>query len=101
MQADLIFTEELKRSGQYDKIWQAFAALLPVKAVGVMGDSRSYGYIIVLRAVTSLDGMTADWAKIPAEVLERAASRIVKEARGVTRVLYDVTQKPPATIEYE
>ena len=100
-EADLIFTEELKRSGQYDKIWQAFAALLPVKAVGVMGDSRSYGYIIVLRAVTSLDGMTADWAKIPAEVLERAASRIVKEARGVTRVLYDVTQKPPATIEYE
>jgi GMP synthase (glutamine-hydrolysing) len=100
-EADLIFTEELKRSWQYDKIWQAFAALLPVKAVGVMGDSRSYGYIIALRAVTSLDGMTADWAKIPAEVLERAASRIVKEVRGVTRVLYDVTQKPPATIEYE
>jgi len=100
-EADLIFTEELKRSGQYDKIWQAFAALLPVKAVGVMGDSRSYGYIIALRAVTSLDGMTADWAKIPPEVLERTASRIVKQVRGVTRVVYDITQKPPATIEYE
>lgn len=100
-EADLIFTEELKKSGQYDKIWQAFAALLPVKAVGVMGDSRAYGYVIALRAVTSLDGMTADWAKIPADVLERTASRIVKEVRGVTRVLYDITQKPPATIEYE
>ena len=100
-EADLIFTEELKRSGQYDQVWQAFAALLPVKAVGVMGDSRSYGYIIALRAVTSLDGMTADWAKIPPEVLERTASRIVKQVRGVTRVVYDITQKPPATIEYE
>lgn len=100
-EADFIFTEELKKSGQYDKIWQAFAALLPVKAVGVMGDSRSYGYIISLRAVTSVDGMTADWAKIPNEVLEAAASRIVKNVRGVTRVVYDITQKPPATIEYE
>ncbi|MBI3036383.1 glutamine-hydrolyzing GMP synthase [Candidatus Woesearchaeota archaeon] len=100
-EADLIFTEELRKSGQYDKVWQAFAALLPVKAVGVMGDSRSYGYIIALRAVTSVDGMTADWAKIPNDVLERAASRIVKNVRGVTRVLYDITQKPPATIEYE
>jgi len=100
-EADFIFTDELKKSGQYDKIWQAFAALIPVKAVGVMGDSRSYGYIIALRAVTSADGMTADWAKIPNEVLERTASRIVKNVRGVTRVLYDITQKPPATIEYE
>ena len=100
-EADFIFTEELKKSGQYDRIWQAFAALLPVKAVGVMGDSRSYGYIISLRAVTSVDGMTADWAKIPANVLESAASRIVKNVRGVTRVVYDITQKPPATIEYE
>ncbi len=100
-EADFIFTDELKKSGQYDKIWQAFAALLPVKAVGVMGDSRSYGYIITLRAVTSVDGMTADWAKIPNDVLERTASRIVKNVRGVTRVLYDITQKPPATIEYE
>ncbi len=100
-EADFIFTDELKKSGQYDKIWQAFAALLPVKAVGVMGDSRSYGYIISLRAVTSVDGMTADWAKIPNDVLERIASRIVKNVRGVTRVVYDITQKPPATIEYE
>ncbi|MBI2176017.1 glutamine-hydrolyzing GMP synthase [Candidatus Woesearchaeota archaeon] len=100
-EADFIFTDELKKTGQYDKIWQAFAALLPVKAVGVMGDSRSYGYIISLRAVTSVDGMTADWAKIPNDVLERAASRIVKNVRGVTRVVYDITQKPPATIEYE
>ncbi len=99
--ADAIFTEELKKSGQYDKIWQAFAALLPVKAVGVMGDSRSYGYVIALRAVTSIDGMTADWARIPPEVLERTANRIIKQVRGVTRVLYDVTQKPPATIEFE
>ncbi len=100
-EADFIFTEELKKSGQYDRIWQAFAVLLPVKAVGVMGDSRSYGYIISLRAVTSVDGMTADWAKIPNGVLEAAASRIVKNVRGVTRVVYDITQKPPATIEYE
>lgn len=100
-EADFIFTDELKKSGQYDRIWQAFAALLPVKAVGVMGDSRSYGYIISLRAVTSVDGMTADWAKIPNDVLERTASRIVKNVRGVTRVVYDITQKPPATIEYE
>ncbi len=100
-EADFIFTDELRKSGQYDRIWQAFAALLPVKAVGVMGDSRSYGYIISLRAVTSVDGMTADWAKIPNDVLERAASRIVKNVRGVTRVVYDITQKPPATIEYE
>lgn len=100
-EADFIFTDELKKSGQYDKIWQAFAALLPVKAVGVMGDARSYGYVIALRAVTSVDGMTADWAKIPSNVLESAASRIVKNVRGVTRVVYDITQKPPATIEYE
>jgi GMP synthase (glutamine-hydrolysing) len=100
-EADFIFMDELRKSGQYEKIWQAFAALLPVKAVGVMGDSRSYGYIIALRAVNSVDGMTADWSKIPNDVLERTASRIVKNVRGVTRVLYDITQKPPATIEYE
>ena len=100
-EADFIFTDELKKSGQYDKIWQAFAALLPVKAVGVMGDSRSYGYVIALRAVNSVDGMTADWSKIPYSLLERTASRIVKQVRGVTRVVYDITQKPPATIEYE
>ncbi len=99
--ADAIFIDELKTSGQYDKIWQAFAALLPVKTVGVMGDSRTYEYAIALRAVTSVDGMTADWAKIPPEVLERISNRIVNEVRGANRVLYDVTQKPPGTIEYE
>ncbi len=99
--ADSIFIDELKTSGQYDKIWQAFAALFPVKTVGVMGDSRTYEYAIALRAVTSVDGMTADWAKIPPEILERISNRIVNEVRGANRVLYDVTQKPPGTIEYE
>ncbi len=100
-EADYIFIEELKKSGFYDQVWQAFAALLPVKSVGVMGDSRTYEYIISLRAVTSVDGMTADWAKLPTELLERISTRIVNEVRGANRVLYDVTQKPPGTIEYE
>src|SRR3989338_2037016 len=99
-EADAIFTEELKKSGYYNKTWQAFAALLPVKAVGVMGDARAYGYIIALRAVTSTDAMTADWARLPDELLERISARITKKVRGVTRVVYDITQKPPATIEY-
>ncbi|MBI2664509.1 glutamine-hydrolyzing GMP synthase [Candidatus Woesearchaeota archaeon] len=100
-EADSIFTEELKKSGYYEKTWQAFAALLPGKAVGVMGDARAYGRIIALRAVTSQDAMTADWAKLPNELLERTSSRITKRIKGVTRVVYDITQKPPATIEYE
>lgn len=100
-EADAIYVEELKKSGEYGKIWQAFAALLPVKSVGVMGDARTYDYIISLRAVDSVDGMTADWHKMPGDLLERISSRIVGEVRGVNRVLYDVTQKPPATIEYE
>ncbi len=100
-QADAIYIEELKTVKLYNKIWQAFAALLPVKTVGVMGDARTYQYIISLRAVTSVDGMTADWFKIPQDVLEKIASRIVNEVRGVNRVVYDITQKPPATIEYE
>ncbi len=100
-EADAIFMEELKKSGYYEKTWQAFAALLPVKAVGVMGDSRAYGYIIALRAVTSQDAMTADWARLPNELLERISTRITKKVKGVTRVLYDISQKPPATIEYE
>ena len=99
--ADFIFIDELKKSGYYSKTWQAFAALLPVKAVGVMGDARTYEYIISLRAVTSLDAMTADWAKLPNELLEKISNRIINEVRGVNRVLYDVSQKPPATIEYE
>lgn len=100
-EADRIFIEELKRSGEYDKVWQAFAALLPVKSVGVMGDDRTYEYIITLRAVTSLDGMTADWARLPESLLKRASSRIINEVKGVNRVLYDISQKPPSTIEYE
>jgi len=100
-EADAIFIEELRKSGYYHKVWQALAALLSVRAVGVMGDARSYDYIIALRAVTSVDAMTADWARLPSELLERISNRIVNEVRGVNRVVYDVTQKPPATIEYE
>ncbi len=100
-EADAIYIEELKKRGLYNKIWQAFAALLPVKSVGVMGDERTYEYMVALRAVTSEDGMTADWFKMPPDVLERISSRIVNEVKGVNRVVYDVTQKPPATIEYE
>jgi len=100
-EADAIFTEELKAAGEYQKIWQSFAALLPLKVVGVMGDARTYEYIIALRAVDSIDGMSADWHKMPHELLEKISSAIVGRVRGVNRVLYDVTQKPPATIEYE
>ena len=100
-EADYIFIEELKKSKFYDKTWQAFAALLPIKSVGVMGDARTYEYIISLRAVTSVDAMTADWAKLPDELLEKISNRIINEVRGVNRVLYDISQKPPATIEYE
>ena len=100
-EADYIFIEELKKSKLYDKVWQAFVALLPVKSVGVMGDARTYEYIISLRAVTSLDAMTADWAKLPNELLEKISNRIINEVSGVNRVLYDISQKPPATIEYE
>ena len=100
-EADYIFIDELKKSRFYDKTWQAFAALLPVKSVGVMGDSRTYEYVISLRAVTSIDAMTADWAKLPNELLERISNRIINEVRGVNRIVYDITQKPPGTIEYE
>jgi GMP synthase (glutamine-hydrolysing) len=100
-EADDIFISELKKTDLYNKIWQAFAALLPLKTVGVMGDARTYEYIISLRAVTSRDGMTADWAKIPTKVLEKISSRIINETKGVNRVVYDISQKPPATIEYE
>jgi GMP synthase (glutamine-hydrolysing) len=100
-EADFIFIEELKNSKFYDKTWQAFAALLPVKTVGVMGDARTYEYVISLRAVTSVDAMTADWAKLPNELLEKISNRIINEVRGVNRIVYDITQKPPGTIEYE
>ncbi len=100
-EADAIFIGELKKSGYYEKTWQAFAALLPVKSVGVMGDERTYGHIVAIRAVTSSDAMTADWAKLPTELLERVSNEIVRKVKGVNRVLYDVTQKPPGTIEFE
>ena len=100
-EADAIFIEELKESGWYKLTSQAFAVLLPVRTVGIMGDERTYENMCALRAVTSEDFMTADWAKLPHELLERTASRIVNEVRGINRVVYDVTSKPPGTIEYE
>ncbi|MEM1116574.1 MAG: glutamine-hydrolyzing GMP synthase [Bacteroidota bacterium] len=100
-QADAIWLDELETSGTYDDVWQAFAVLLPVKSVGVMGDFRTYEQAVCLRAVTSTDGMTADWAKVPYEVLGRASNRIINEVRGINRVAYDVSSKPPATIEWE
>ena len=100
-QADHIFIEGIQKAGLYDEIWQAFAVLLPVKSVGIMGDERTYENACVLRAVTSLDGMTADWAKIPADVLGRISNKIVNEVRGINRVLYDISSKPPGTIEWE
>ena len=100
-EADFIFIDELKKSKLYGKVWQAFAALLPIKAVGVMGDARTYQYILSLRAVTSVDAMTADWARLPNDFLEKVSNRIINEVKGVNRVLYDISQKPPATIEYE
>ncbi len=100
-QADTIWLDELVTSGTYDDVWQAFAVLLPVKSVGVMGDFRTYEQAVCLRAVTSTDGMTADWARLPYEVLGRASNRIINEVRGINRVAYDVSSKPPATIEWE
>jgi len=99
--ADDIYISELRRGDQYDKIWQAFAVLLPVQSVGVMGDERTYENVIALRAVTSTDGMTADWAQIPNDILARISNRIINEVRGVNRVCYDISSKPPATIEWE
>jgi GMP synthase (glutamine-hydrolysing) len=100
-QADVIFIDELKASGLYDEVWQAFVVLLPVRSVGVMGDERTYENAVCLRAVTSVDGMTADWAHLPYEFLARVSNRIINEVRGINRVAYDVSSKPPATIEWE
>ncbi len=100
-EADAIFIEELRASGDYDRTAQAFAVLLPVQSVGVMGDGRTYENVAALRAVTTVDYMTADWARLPHDLLDRVARRIVGEVRGVNRVVYDITSKPPATIEWE
>ena len=100
-EADDIFIQELKHSNLYDDIWQAFVVLLPIRSVGVMGDGRTYENAVALRAVTSVDGMTADWAKIPSDVLAHISNRITNELRGINRVVYDISSKPPATIEWE
>lgn len=100
-EADAIFIDEIKKAGIYNDIWQAFAVLLPVQSVGVMGDERTYELTIALRAVTSVDGMTADWAKIDYEILGKISNRIINDIKGVNRVVYDISSKPPATIEWE
>ena len=100
-QADLVVVEEIRRAGLYDSLWQAFAVYLPLHSVGVMGDARTYEHAIAVRCVTSLDAMTGDWAELPAGVLRRISNRIINEVAGINRVVYDISSKPPATIEWE
>ena len=100
-EADRVILEEIKSADFYNKVWQSFAVLLLVKTVGVMGDSRTYENVIGLRAVTSTDGMTAAWAQLPYELLGKISNRIINEVKGVNRVVYDISSKPPSTIEWE
>ena len=100
-EADAIVLEEIKAAGLYGGIWQSFAVLLPIKTVGVMGDERTYENTVAIRAVDSVDGMTADWVRLPYEVMESISRRIINEVRGVNRVVYDISSKPPSTIEWE
>ncbi|CAD7770540.1 GMP synthase [glutamine-hydrolyzing] [Candidatus Methanoperedenaceae archaeon GB37] len=99
--ADKIVLEEMRKANLYDTVWQSFAILLPIKTVGVMGDERTYQHVIALRVVESVDGMTADWARLPYNILERISNRIINEVSGINRVVYDISSKPPSTIEWE
>jgi GMP synthase (glutamine-hydrolysing) len=100
-ESDAIVVEEMKKAGWYYKVWQSFAVLLPVRSVGVMGDERTYDFTIALRIVESQDGMTADWVRMPHDLLANISGRIINEVKGVNRVVYDISSKPPATIEWE
>jgi GMP synthase (glutamine-hydrolysing) len=99
--ADVILMDEIRAANLYRKLWQSFAVLLPIKSVGIMGDQRTYENILSIRAVTSEDAMTADWARLPHELLGKISNRIINEVRGVNRVVYDISSKPPSTIEWE
>jgi GMP synthase (glutamine-hydrolysing) len=99
--ADYILLEEIRKADLYEKVWQSFAVLLPVKTVGVMGDERTYENVIAVRVVDSLDAMTADWSRIPYDVMASISNRIINNVRGVNRVVYDISSKPPSTIEWE
>ena len=100
-EADAIFINELKAQGLYNQVWQAGAIFLPVQSVGVMGDERTYQHVVCLRAVTSVDGMTADWSHLPYQFLADVSNKIINRVKGINRVVYDISSKPPATIEWE